>query len=123
MNRKTMWTAEIRNRLSEMQRQDSITSADSLKKDLEDKKRRQARLLGAIETAGDISSLTERLRVLEAEIKSIQQDIANHRPLKIEDAISGIREHVSKELFRFKESPVFGATPILFGREKPWRST
>src|SRR5215471_2215373 len=53
---------ELRKRLDEMVRQGSISSVESLTKDLEDKKRRQAKLIDAIETAGDIASLAERLR-------------------------------------------------------------
>ena len=73
-------------------------------KDLEDKKRRRAKLIDAIETAGDIASLTERLRELEAEINRVQHAIATHRPLKLDAAFSGLREHVERELLGLKES-------------------
>jgi len=56
---------ELRKRIPEIARQGSVVSAESLTKDLEDKKRRRAKLIEAIETAGDIDSLTERLRDLE----------------------------------------------------------
>jgi DNA invertase Pin-like site-specific DNA recombinase len=46
---------ELRRRLAEMDREGSVMTVESLKKDLEDRKRRQAKLAEAIETAGDIS--------------------------------------------------------------------
>ena len=95
---------ELRKRLAEMARQGALVSVESLTKDLEDKKRRRARIIEAIETAGDIGGLTERLRDLEGEIKRIQHAIDNHRPVKLDDALNGLREHVTKELLGFKES-------------------
>jgi hypothetical protein len=50
------------------------------------------KLIDAIETASDIASLTERLCGVEAEIKRIQYTIDNHRPLKLDDALNGLRE-------------------------------
>src|SRR5262249_8185678 len=88
---------ELRKRLLEMARQGSIRSIESLTKDLEDKKRRQATLIDAIETGGDIASLTDRLRALEGEIKRIQHAIASHRPVKMDEVMSGLREHLTKE--------------------------
>ena len=95
---------EVRRRLVEMTRQGAVVSVESLQKDLEERKRRRAKLIEAIETAGDIASLVERLRDLEAEITRIHHAIENHRPLRLEDALDGLREHVTKELLGFKES-------------------
>jgi hypothetical protein len=61
-----------------MTRQGSVMSVESLTKDLEEKKRRRAKLIDPIQTAGDIASLTDRLRDLEGEIKRIQHAIATH---------------------------------------------
>ena len=72
---------------------------ESLKRDLEDRKRRQARLIEAVETVGDISVLTKRLRDLESDIKGIQESIAC-RHVKRDEAITGIREHVSNSLLQ-----------------------
>ena len=47
---------ELRERLTEMAHNGSIASIKSLKRDLEDRKRRQAKLIEAIETAGDINA-------------------------------------------------------------------
>jgi hypothetical protein len=63
-----------------------------------------------VETAGDIASLTERLRDLEAEIQRIRHAIENHRPLKLDDALNGFRKHVTKELLGFKESLLTAAS-------------
>jgi hypothetical protein len=46
---------EFKARLLEMETQGSIISVESLKKDLEDRRRRQCKLIDAIETAGDIN--------------------------------------------------------------------
>jgi len=95
---------EVRNRLAAMERDGSLATLESLKRDLDDKKRRQARIIAAIETAGDINTLTERLRNLENEITGIKVAIANFRPISFETAARGIREHVTTALLGFKES-------------------
>jgi hypothetical protein len=48
---------------------------ESLTNDLEKKKGRRAKLIEAIESAGDIASLTERLRNLEGEIEQASKAI------------------------------------------------
>ena len=53
-----------------MERQGEMSTVDSLKKDLEDRKRRQGKIIEAIETAGNVGSLAERLRGLEREIEA-----------------------------------------------------
>ncbi len=64
---------ELRKRLIDMERQRATTSAASLEKDLDDRERREAILIDAIERGGDIPSLTERLRGLGSEIERIQE--------------------------------------------------
>jgi site-specific DNA recombinase len=56
---------EVCNGLAVMERSGSVATLESLKRDLDEKKRRQARIITAIETAGDIDALTGRLRNLE----------------------------------------------------------
>ena len=94
---------ELEVRLSEIERQGVTVSVESLKKDLEDRKRRQGRLIDAIETRGDINSLTERLRALEDEIKGIQNAISTHRPMKRDDAVNKLREQIAATLGGLKE--------------------
>ena len=74
---------ELKRRLAEMEGEGATTTLNSLKKDLEDKKRRQRKLIEAIEMAGDITVLTARLRELEPEIKGIEGAIARYRPCEI----------------------------------------
>jgi hypothetical protein len=95
---------ELRKRLTEMERQGSIMTVDSLKKELEDRKRRQAKLIEAIETSGDISLLTERLRALGGEVKRIEKAIASYRPIKLDVAVGDIRDHVTRAVLGLKES-------------------
>jgi site-specific DNA recombinase len=95
---------EVRNRLAAMERDGSVATLESLQRDLDDKKRRQARMITAIETAGDINALIERLRNLESEIIAIKAAIANFRPISLETAARGIREYVTTALLGFRES-------------------
>jgi site-specific DNA recombinase len=95
---------ELKRRLADMERQGSVMTVDSLRKDLEDRKRRQAKLIEAIETAGDINVLTERLRMLATEIENIQQAIAGCRPVNLDIAIGKIREHVTRTIRGLKEA-------------------
>ena len=94
---------EMRKRLAAMERQGSITTVDSLKKDLEDRSQRRGRLLEALETGGDIKTLIGRLRELENEIKRIETAIADYRPIRLDVALSEIREHVTNSCLRLKE--------------------
>jgi len=96
--------AELKRRLADMERQGTIASVESLKKDLEEQKRRQANLIEAIETAGDINSLTERLRAVETEISRIQRAVADYRLVRLEDTLKGLRQHVTKAMFGLRES-------------------
>jgi hypothetical protein len=108
---------EVRNRLAVMERSGSVATLESLKRDLDEKKRRQARIITAIETAGDIDALTGRLRNLENEITGIKAAIANFRPISFEEAARGIREHVTSALLGFRQS-LATATDADFTRAK-----
>ncbi len=88
----------LKDRMAQMERQGSIVTVQSLEKDLEDRRRRQAKLIEAIEVAADVTSLAERLRGLEAEIAKIQQAIAAYRPIRLDAAVEEIREHVRGSL-------------------------
>jgi hypothetical protein len=44
------------------------------------------------------------LRDLEREIKRIEHFISSYRPLRLDNAISGLREQITRELLGFKES-------------------
>ncbi len=100
-----------------MQRQGSIVSLESLKAELEDRKRRQTKLIEAIEVASDVTSLTERLRVLETETRRIQEAIDAYRPIKLDVALGEVREHVTKSLMRLSEM-LAGAAEQDFARAK-----
>jgi site-specific DNA recombinase len=95
---------KLRTRIAEMEGQGSVMTVDALREDLEDRKRRQARVIEAIEAAGDINILTGRLRTLDNEIKDIQQAIARYRPVKLDMAVGEIREHVARTVRGLKES-------------------
>jgi hypothetical protein len=77
---------ELRHRLTEMDRQGSIKTLAALKHDLGDRERRLANVITAIETAGDVSLLANRLREPNSEVESIRKAIDTYRPIKIEAA-------------------------------------
>jgi site-specific DNA recombinase len=93
---------EMRKRLAAMERQGSIATVDSLKKDLEDRRQRRSRIIEALETGGDIETLVGRMRELENEIKRIETAIADYRPIRLAVALSEIREHVTNSCLRLK---------------------
>jgi len=64
-------------------------------------------LRDAIETAGEIASLAERLGEIEGEIKR-EHAIDSHRPVNLDQAMNGLRERVTKELLGFKDSLLAG---------------
>jgi hypothetical protein len=74
-----------------------------LKKDLEDRRHRQSKLIEAIETNGDITSLTARLREVDLEMKRIQEAIDAYRPLKLDVSVREVRDYVTQSLRRFQE--------------------
>jgi site-specific DNA recombinase len=100
---------ELKKRLADMERQGSLMTVESLRGDLEDRKRWQAKVIEAIETAGDINVLTERLRTLAAEIKNIQQTIAGFRPVNPDIAVGEIRGHVTRTVLGLRQSLAIGA--------------
>jgi hypothetical protein len=69
---------ELRRRLLEREQQGSISSLDGLQRQRSDLRLKAARLAVAIETGGDLPSLVQRLRTVEAEItkldRAIQED-------------------------------------------------
>ena len=115
--------SELKRRFAEMDRQGGRTTIDSLKKDLQDRKRRQANLIDAIEVGGDLSMLTERLRALENEIHSIQQAIARYRPIKLNESMVNIRDHIASAMLlasamlRLKESLATSETDSVRAKE------
>jgi site-specific DNA recombinase len=104
---------ELRMRLADIARQGTVKTVDALKKDLEDRKRRRSKVLEAIETAGDIDSLTDRLRELETDIKGIEAAITAYRPLKLDQTVADVREHIANALSRLQESLTSGGEADL----------
>ncbi len=65
----------------EMERQGSISTQDSLRKQRQDLTVRRARLIEAVEIGGgDVLSITQRLREVDREITRLNEAIAVHRP-------------------------------------------
>jgi hypothetical protein len=72
---------ELRKRPVEMERQGSISTQDSLRKQRQDLTVRRARLIEAVEIGGgDVLSITQRLREVDREITCLNEAIAVHRP-------------------------------------------
>ena len=95
---------ELRKRLAEMERQGSITTQDSLRKQRQDLTARRARLIEAVEIGGgDVLSITQRLREVDHEITRLNEAIAVHRPVKMDTAVDGVREHVVTSIMRLEE--------------------
>ena len=95
---------ELRNRLAEMERQGAVITLDSLRKQQQDLTARRARLIEAIEIGGgELTSLTQRLRELEHEIRRLNEAIAVHRPVKVDTAVDGVREYVVTSIMRLGE--------------------
>jgi hypothetical protein len=103
-----------------MERAGSLTTLENLKKDLDDRKRRQAKLIEALETTGEIVAISSRLKDLESEIRQIESSIKRHGPVKIEDTIGGIRQHVTDAGFRLKESLIDDTGRTWSGRKRRW---
>ena len=95
---------ELRKRLAEMERQGSITTQDSLRKQRQDLTARRARLIEAVEIGGgDVLSITQRLREVDHEITRLNEAIAVHRPVKMDTEVDGVREHVVTSIMRLEE--------------------
>ena len=99
----TQCAEELRRRVSEMERQGELSTVDSLKKNLEDRKRRQRKIIEAIETAGNVGSLAERVRDLGDEIDQIQEAISACRPINLETSVAAMRTSVTHTLMTLKE--------------------
>jgi hypothetical protein len=100
-----------------MERQGSIMTVDSLRKDLKDRKGRQPKLIEAIETSGDISLLTERLQALGGEVKRIEEAIASYRNIKLDVAVGDIRDHDTRAVLGLKESLLTHGDDVVRAKE------
>jgi hypothetical protein len=100
---------EVEKRLAEMERNGAITTMDSLKKQREELKVRQTRLLDVVEIGGgDLRSVMERIRQVEDEIRRLDGALAAYRPVRPEVAVNGIRDHVTASLMRLRETLAAG---------------
>ena len=59
--------------MAKMEQQGELSTVESLKNSLEDRTRRQGKIIEAIETAGNVGRLADRLRELEREIEEIRR--------------------------------------------------
>ena len=98
------YAQELKRRVSEMERKGEIATIASLNRDLEDRKRRQRKIMEAIETAGNIGTLAERLRDLQHEINQIQDAIAACQPINLETSMADLRSLVTHAIRALKES-------------------
>jgi len=96
---------EFQKRVAEMECDGSITTPDSLKRERDEMKTRRSRLVQAIELgAGEISALTQRLHEVEDNIKRLDSAIEFKRPMKLEVALSEIRNYVKDSVRRLEET-------------------
>ena len=72
----------------------------------------------AIEKAGEINALTERLSWLQADIERIERLLKSYRPINLDLTLGEIREHVTREVLGLKESLLAGADANGFARAK-----
>jgi len=94
---------ELQRRLKERERPGSISSLDGLRRQRNDLRLKAARLTEAIEAGGDVPSLVQRLRTVEAEITTLNRAIAAYRPVYIQLTGEQIRERTLRVLMQLRE--------------------
>jgi hypothetical protein len=94
---------ELQRRLLEREQQGSISSLDELRRHQSDLRLKAARLAQAIETGGDLPSLVQRLRAVEAQIAELDQAIQAYRPVNLQLTGDQIREHVLSVTMQLRE--------------------
>jgi DNA invertase Pin-like site-specific DNA recombinase len=99
---------KLRRRLTDLEREGSIATLDTLKKQRGDVEAQRQRYLDAIGIAGDLTSLTQRLRAVEAKLKRLSDAIAVYRQVKLDIIVDDIRDHVVKSLAQLRESMTAG---------------
>ena len=93
---------ELRQRLSEMEQQRAFSNPDALKGKRDGLRIQAARLAEAVALGGDLKSLIDRLKEVEAELKSLDQAITNQRPRNLKSSPEQIREEVIRTMMQFR---------------------
>ena len=93
---------ELQRRVKELERQGAMSSIDDLRRQRDDLRVQAARLAEAIGMGGDMKSLIERLRTVEAEAMRLDQAIATHGPRKVNITSEKIREQVLKAMTQLR---------------------
>ena len=94
---------ELNRRLSEMERKRSESNLDRLRGQRQELLERATRLTQAIETGGELRSLTERLREIENQIGRLDRVIAEFRPLNLKTTADLVRERVRNSVMQLRD--------------------
>ena len=94
---------ELKRRVAEMERKRSESNLGALRSERQDLRERAARLTQAIETGGELKSLTERLREIENQITGLDRVIEEFHPLDLRITPELIRERVTSSVMQLRE--------------------
>jgi DNA invertase Pin-like site-specific DNA recombinase len=105
---------ELHKRLKEMERQGATSSLDGLRKQQSDLRCKAARLAEAVELGGNLPTLIQRLRTVEAEIERGDQAIKAFRPVKTQLTEETIRERVLNAMMMLRS--MLSATDLTLAK-------
>lgn len=94
---------ELKRRVAEMESKRSGSNLDGLRGRREELLERAKRLAQAIETGGELRSLTERLREIENQIAGLDRTMAEFRPLNLNTTADVIRERIRSGVMHLRE--------------------
>ena len=95
---------ELQRRRKEMERQRENSNPDSLRRQRDDLRAQAARLAEAVGMGGDMPSLVQRLRTVEAELKKLDHAIATYRPRNLNITEEQVRGHVLKAMMDLRST-------------------
>jgi len=94
---------ELKRRLAEMARRRSESNLNALRSQRQELLSRAMLLTQAIETGGELRSLTNRLSEIENQIAGLDRAIAEFRPLNLKITTELLRERVTSGVMRLRE--------------------
>ena len=95
---------ELQRRIKDMERASAGSNLHELRRQRNERRNQAARLAEAIAVGGEMTSLIEQLRKVEAESLRLEQEMKAHRPLNLKVTAEQIREHVKTSLMELRSA-------------------
>ena len=95
---------QLQQRVKDMERASASSNLDELRRQRDELCKQAARLTDAIAVGGEMTSLVERLRMVEAESSRLEHAMKAYRPINLKVTAEQIREHIETSLMELRRA-------------------